>query len=65
MRDLGGWGGGLAGWGFRGRWGGGIVEEDEEAWAVVLLGLGLLLGLLGGSLHLRDEADRTGSNLRL
>lgn len=60
-------GGGVGGWlagGSRAGGVGGIVEEDEEAWAVVLLGLGLLLGLLGGSLHLRDEADRTGSNLR-
>lgn len=53
MRDLGGW---LAGWGFRG--GRGIVEEEEEdAWAVVLLGLGLLLGLLRGCLHLWNKAD--------
>lgn len=51
---------GQVGWGW-----GGIVEKDEEAWAVVLLGLGLLLGLLGGSLHLRDKADRPGSSLDL
>lgn len=40
-----------AGWlagGFRG-W----VGDCEEAWAVVLLGLGLLLGLFWGCLHLR------------
>lgn len=56
MRDL----GGLAGWlGVHG-WVGRIVEEDEEAWAVVLLGLGLFLGLLRGCLHLWDRADRTG-----
>ena len=54
------WGGG-AGWlgGFRE---GGIVEEEEEAWAVVLLGLCLLLGLLGGCLHLLDKADEQGQN---
>lgn len=60
MRDL----GGLAGWleggveeGVHGAWGwaGGGVEEDEEAWAVVLLGLGFFLGLLGGCLHLQKE----------
>ena len=54
------WGGWLAGWGgFRE---GGIVEEEEEAWAVVLLGLCLLLGLLGGCLHLWDKADEQGQN---
>lgn len=35
--------------------GGGGVEEEEEAWAVVLLGLGFFLGLLGGFLHLQKE----------
>lgn len=55
---------GGAGWlagGFRE---GGIVEEEEEAWAVVLLGLCLLLGLLGGCLHLLDEADEQGQRRR-
>lgn len=32
--------------------------EEERVWAVVLLGLGLLLGLLGSCLHLKDEAER-------
>lgn len=53
MRDLRGWlvgRGGVRGW----------VGDCEEAWAVVLLGLGLLLGLFWGCLHLRD---RTGSEL--
>lgn len=48
-------------------WGGGIIEEEEEteeeAWAVVLLGLGLLLGLLGGCLHLWDEAESQGQKV--
>lgn len=69
MRDLGGLAGwlegGVGGWGGRGGgrqggsrvwgWAGGGVEEDEEAWAVVLLGLGFFLGLLGGCLHLQKE----------
>lgn len=54
------WGGWLAGGSGVGR--GGTVEE-EEAWAVVLLGLGLLLGLLGGCLHLWDKADGPRSKL--
>lgn len=54
---------GGAGWLAGGSEGRGIVEEEEEAWAVVLLGLGLLLGLLGGCLHLRDKADRPRSRL--
>lgn len=43
-----------------GRWVGwaGGVEEEEEAWAVVLLGLGFFLGLLGGFLHLQEERGR-------
>lgn len=60
MRDLGGLAGWLEGGVERGGsrvwgWAGGGVEEDEEAWAVVLLGLGFFLGLLGGCLHLQKE----------
>lgn len=54
MRDL----RGLVGWpggGFTGGRGGGGTVEGEEAWAVVLLGLGLLLGLFWGCLHLRQK----------
>lgn len=56
--------GGLVGWpgGFVVGWGGG---DCEEAWAVVLLGLGLLLGLFWGCLHLRNGGNRTGSDLSL
>lgn len=46
--------GGVRGW----------VGDREEAWAVVLLGLGLLLGLFWGCLHLRNGGNRTGSDLR-
>ena len=58
MRDLKGLVGWLAG-GVRG-W----VGDCEEAWAVVLLGLGLLLGLFWGCLHLWHREERTGSDLR-
>lgn len=51
------WGGqgGPAGW--LGVWGGGPSRRGDS-WAVVLLGLGLLLGLLGGCFHLgKDEEE--------
>lgn len=53
LRGLVGWPGGVRGW----------VGDCEEAWAVVLLGLGLLLGLFWGCLHLRYRGNRTGSDL--
>lgn len=57
LRGLVGWPGGVHGWAGRG----GTVE-GEEAWAVVLLGLGLLLGLFWGCLHL---GQRGQSRVRL
>lgn len=72
MRDLGGGSGWLAG-GRAGQgvcgcgrwvgWAGGVEEEEEEAWAVVLLGLGFFLGLLGGFLHLQEERGRDPQSL--
>lgn len=50
------------GWEFTG-WGRvGVVEEEEDAQAVVLLRLGLLLGLLGGCLLLGAEQTGWGQN---